>query len=62
MASRGIDIEARVEEGVAGRCLPAWTRRSSGGGMEVRRERSCLRVPIVVEGGMLSGIAESGTC
>lgn len=38
------------------RCFPACTRRRSDGGTEVRRERSCLRVVIVVEEGMLRGI------
>lgn len=56
--SCGIERDVRVEDGVVGRCLPAWTRRRSGGGMEVRRERSCLRVEIEVDGGMERGIAE----
>ena len=39
------------------RCFPACTRRRSDGGIEVRRERSCLRVVMVVEEGMARGIA-----
>ena len=39
------------------RCFPAWTRRKSDGGIEVRRERSCRKVVMVVEGGMVRGIA-----
>lgn len=42
------------------RCFPACTRRRSDGGTEVRRERSCLRVVIVVEDGMLRGITAGG--
>ena len=42
---------------VAVRCLPAWTRRRSDGGREVRRERSWRRVEIVVDAGRVSGIA-----
>ena len=55
--SWGMERERRVEVGVVGRCLPKWTRRRSGWGREVRRETRCLRVEMVVDGGMVSGIA-----
>ncbi len=50
--------EDKVDEvfGDVVRCFPACTRRRSDGGTEVRSERSCLRVVIVVEGGILRGI------
>ncbi len=43
--------------GEVARCFPAYTRRRSDGGIKVRRERSCLKVVIVVEEGMVRGIA-----
>ena len=45
------------EEDVAVRCLPAWTRRMSCVGAEVRRESRCRSVGIVVSEGMVRGIA-----
>ena len=39
------------------RCLPAWTRRISDVGAEVRKERSWRRVGIVVSEGTVRGIA-----
>ena len=50
--------EDRVEEvvGEVVKCLPAYTRRSSDGETEVRSERSCLRVVIVVDEGMVRGM------
>lgn len=39
------------------RCLPAWTRRMEVVGAEVRRERRCRRVGIVVSEGTVSGMA-----
>ena len=38
------------------RCFPACTRRRSVGEMEVRRERSCLRVVMVVDEGITRGM------
>ena len=51
--------EDRVDEafGEVVKCFPACTRRRSDGGTEVRSARSCLRVVMVVEEGMLRGIA-----
>lgn len=59
MAEGGIDSDSRVEAMlvVVVRCFPAWTRRRSVGGTEVRRERSWRSVVIVVVGGTSSGIA-----
>lgn len=45
------------EEDMAVRCLPAWTRRMSCVGAEVRRESRCRSVGIVVSEGMVRGIA-----
>lgn len=42
---------------VAVRCLPAWTRRMSVVGADVRRERSWRRVGMVVSTGMMRGMA-----
>ncbi len=39
------------------RCLPAWTRRMSVVGADVRSERSWRRVGIVVSEGTVSGMA-----
>ena len=51
--------EARVAvEEVIGRCFPTWTRRSDVGGREVRSDRSCRRVGMVVEEGICKGIAK----
>lgn len=51
--------EARVAvEEVIGRCFPKWTRRREAGGREVRRDRSCRRVGMVVEDGICKGIAK----
>ena len=47
----GAEVESEV------RCLPAWRRRMSEAGAEVRRERRCRRVGIVVSEGMVRGIA-----
>ena len=44
------------------RWRPAWVRRSEGAGRDVRRERSCRRVVIVVEGGRDRGIAGKKSC
>ena len=51
--------EDRVDEvlGEVVRCFPEYTRRRSDGGIEVRRERSCLKVVMVVEEGIVRGIA-----
>ena len=59
VAEDGIDSDSRVEAilVVVVRCFPAWTRRRSVGGTEVRRERSWRSVVIVVVGGTSSGIA-----
>lgn len=60
------DLGRRSESGVAEvsdgasvevRCLPAWTRRMSDVGADVRRERSWRRVGIVVSDGTFSGMA-----
>lgn len=58
VAEDGIDSDSRVEAMfvVVVRCFPAWTRRRSLGGTEVRRERSWRSVVIVVDGGTSSGI------
>lgn len=53
----GDEEEASVEV----RCLPAWTRRMSDVGAEVRRERSWRRVGIVVSDGTVRGMA-GGSC
>ena len=54
----GIWRESRVAvEELMGRCFPQWTRRREAGGREVRRDRSCRRVGMVVEDGMFRGIA-----
>ena len=39
------------------RCLPAWTRRMSDVGADVRNERSWRRVGIVVSEGTVRGMA-----
>ena len=39
------------------RCLPAWTRRMSDVGADVRNERSWRRVGIVVSDGTVRGMA-----
>ena len=54
-----MERDSSVEEMlvVVVRCLPAWTRRSSAGETEVRRERSWRRVLIVVFAGTSRGIA-----
>ena len=55
----GMWRESRVAvEEVIGRCFPQWTRRREAGGREVRRDRSCRRVGMVVEDGMCRGIAK----
>ena len=41
------------------RCLPAWTRRMSDVGADVRNERSWRSVGIVVSAGTVSGMATS---
>ena len=51
MADIGEVVEA------AFKCLPAWTSRISEVGAEVRRERSCRKVGMVVSAGIVSGIA-----
>ena len=58
VAEGGIDSDSRVEAMfvVVVRCFPAWTRRRSVGGTEVRRDRSWRTVVIVVVGGTSSGI------
>ncbi len=48
------DAASRVVEV---RCLPAWTRRMSVVGADVRSERSWRRVGIVVSEGTVSGMA-----
>ena len=57
-----VDEDGRSEDmgEVAVRCLPAWTRRISVVGAEVRRERSWRRVGIVVSVGMVRGITGGG--
>ena len=59
VAADGIDSDSSVEAilVVVVRCFPAWTRRRSVGGTEVRRETSWRSVVIVVVGGTSSGIA-----
>ena len=51
--------EDSVDEifGFVVKCFPACTRRTSDGGTEVRRESSCLRVVMVVDEGIVRGIA-----
>lgn len=54
----GMWRESRVAlEDVIGRCFPQWTRRREAGGREVRSDRSCRRVGMVVEDGICKGIA-----
>ena len=56
----GRRVETGVVDGAAVvevRCLPAWTRRMSDVGAEVRRERSWRRVGIVVSEGTVKGMA-----
>ena len=48
------------ETSVEVRCLPAWTRRMSVVGADVRRERSWRSVGIVVSEGTVRGMA--GSC
>ena len=48
------------EEKVEVRCLPAWTRRMSHVGAEVRRESSWRSVGIVVSDGTVKGMAGFG--
>ena len=45
------------EVGEVVRCFPPWTRRRSDGGREVRSERSCRRVAIEVDKGMIREMA-----
>lgn len=54
--------EDKVDEvfGEVVRCFPACTRRRSDGETEMRKDRSCLRVVIVVEEGMLRGTTAGG--
>ena len=50
-------VDGQDEASVEVRCLPAWTRRMSVVGAEVRNERSWRRVGIVVSEGTVRGMA-----
>lgn len=50
-------VEVPVEASVEVRCFPAWTRRISDVGADVRKERRWRSVGIVVSEGTVSGMA-----
>lgn len=54
-----VDDDVPDEASVEVRCLPAWTRRMSDVGADVRSERSWRRVGIVVSEGTVRGMAMS---
>ena len=56
VAFAGKEREESVDVGVE-RCLPAWTRRREVGGRFVRRARMEAKVDIVVDEGMVRGMA-----
>lgn len=49
-------VEVPVEASVEVRCFPAWTRRISDVGADVRKERRWRSVGIVVSEGTVSGM------
>ena len=52
-------VDVPDEASVEVRCLPAWTRRMSDVGADVRNERSWRSVGIVVSEGTVNGMAIS---